>query len=96
MSTMLLTRSRTHSHTLRTLRQQLSTTTLTHTLTHSHPTPAILSTAGQRLWQPYSFINGEFVTRTDGKTFDVFNPFNGEVLASVPAMSAQVSEGVSE
>jgi hypothetical protein len=52
--------------------------------------PAILSASGQRLWQSHSFINGEFVSQNNGKTFDVINPSNGELIACVPAMTAEV------
>lgn len=70
---------------------------LTQTLTSgcrlfsSTPCPALLSVTGQRLWQPHSFINGEFVSQPEGKTFDVFNPATGDVLASVPRMMAKVN-----
>lgn len=35
-----------------------------------------------------AFINGAWVSATSGKTFEVTNPVNGKVIASVPDMDA--------
>lgn len=35
------------------------------------------------------FINGEFVESVSGKTFETFNPANGEVLAEVSEAQAE-------
>ena len=37
---------------------------------------------------PKTYVNGEWVGAVSGKTFDVTNPSNGEVIASVPDMNA--------
>ena len=39
-----------------------------------------------KLLQDRAYINGEWVTADDGKTFEVTNPFDGQVLAEVPDM----------
>ena len=35
-----------------------------------------------------AFVNGQWVEAASGKTFEVKNPANGEVIASVPDMTA--------
>ena len=35
-----------------------------------------------------TFVNGEWVAASSGKTFEVTNPSTGEVIASVPDMTA--------
>ena len=35
-----------------------------------------------------TYINGQWVEACTGKTFEVKNPFNGNLLASVPDMGA--------
>lgn len=37
---------------------------------------------------PTAFINGEWVGAASGKSFEVKNPANGEVIATVPDMNA--------
>ena len=37
---------------------------------------------------PKAYIDGEWVGATSGKSFEVKNPANGEVIASVPDMNA--------
>jgi len=37
---------------------------------------------------PKTYVNGEWVGAVSGKTFEVTNPSNGEVIASVPDMNA--------
>ena len=37
---------------------------------------------------PKTYVSGEWVGAVSGKTFDVTNPSNGEVIASVPDMNA--------
>ena len=34
-----------------------------------------------------AFINGEWISAASGKTFEVRNPFNGDVIGSVPDMN---------
>lgn len=37
---------------------------------------------------PKAYINGEWTGAASGKTFEVKNPANGKVIASVPDMNA--------
>ena len=40
------------------------------------------------LYQPLSFVNGQWVGATSGATFEVVNPATGQVVESVADLSA--------
>jgi acyl-CoA reductase-like NAD-dependent aldehyde dehydrogenase len=40
------------------------------------------------LWQTTGFLNGEFLLNNDKKTFDVYNPCNGKLIAKCSRMNA--------
>ena len=42
----------------------------------------------QQLWRDLAFLNGRFIENTKATYFDVKNPANGEVIASLPSLNA--------
>ena len=41
------------------------------------------------LWKDKAFVNGQWVAAASGKTFDVRNPLNGQVVGTVPDMAKE-------
>ena len=48
----------------------------------------VLSDSTMPLYQPVSFINGQWEGATSGATFDVINPATGDVIEKVADLSA--------
>ncbi|XP_050297033.1 glutarate-semialdehyde dehydrogenase [Anthonomus grandis grandis] len=58
-------------------------------LRHIHQKPALYDA---NMLQQQAFINGEWISAKSGKTFEVLNPANGEVVGVVPDMDLEDTE----